>query len=255
MNTAQLLHFTKQDLVDRYAGSALGAVWTLIFPLVNIFVFVFVFSGIMQARLPGDHGPFGYSIYLVSGLVAWLAFSNSVSRATGSFVEKSGIIAKVPLRLPQLPFHVLLSEAVIYAIAMGIFGVFLVFIGYEFGPVLLWLLPVFAVQQLAAYGLGLTFAVLNVFLKDVQQFVAVLLQLWFWFTPIVYVDSIIPESVRWVLLFNPMYPVIDAYHTIVVWGKAPEALPLAGFTAGAIALLLFSRWLFGRLERDLRDCL
>jgi len=255
MTGAQLLHFTKQDLVDRYAGSALGAVWTLIFPLVNIFIFIFVFSAIMQARLPGDHGRFGYSIYLVAGLTGWMAFSNTVSRATNSFIEKGGIIAKIPLRLPELPVHIVLSETVVYVISLLIFGVFLAFIGYDFQLTLALLIPVFFIQQLAAYALGLTFAVFNVFLKDVQHFVAVLMQLWFWFTPIVYVDTIIPESVRWLLLLNPIYPVVDAYHAIVVGGQAPDGLAMGAFAAGAIAMLGVSRWLFARLERDVRDCL
>ena len=255
MTAAQLAHFTRQDLVDRYAGSALGAVWTIIFPLVNIFIFIFVFSGIMQARLPGDYGAFSYSTYLISGLTAWMAFSNTVSRGTQTFMEKANIIARVPIALPELPLHVVISETVIYIISLIIFGVFLLAIGYNFEALLWLIIPIFALQQLAAYSLGFILGMLNVFLRDVQQAVAVVLQLWFWFTPIVYVDTIIPESMRWALMLNPMFPVIDAYHQIVVYHRVPALVPLMAFTAGALALLVIGRWLFRRLERDLRDCL
>jgi lipopolysaccharide transport system permease protein len=255
MTAAQLAHFTRQDLVDRYAGSALGAVWTIIFPLVNIFIFIFVFSGIMQARLPGDYGAFSYSFYLVSGLTAWMAFSNTVSRATQSFMDKANIIARVPIALPELPLHVVISETIIYAISLVIFGLFLAVVGYDFGPLLLLIIPIFALQQFAAYSLGFILGMLNVFLRDVQQMVAVVLQLWFWFTPIVYVDTIIPEHLRWALMLNPMFPMIDAYHQIVVYHEAPDAMSLLIFAAGALVLFIIGRWLFGRLERELRDCL
>jgi lipopolysaccharide transport system permease protein len=255
MTAAQLAHFTRQDLVDRYAGSALGAIWTLIFPLVNICVFIFVFSAIMRARLPGEYGAFAYSTYLIAGLTGWMAFANTVSRATQSFVDKATIIARVPMALPELPLHVVISEAVIYAVSLVIFGVFLAVIGYEFTP-LLWLIPlVFSLQQTAAYALGFILGVLNVFLRDVQQAVAVILQLWFWFTPIVYVDTIIPDSLRWALLLNPIYPIIDAYHEIVVYQRLPEPGPIIGFGAGTLCLLVLGRWLFARVERDMRDCL
>ena len=255
MTAAQLAHFTRQDLVDRYAGSALGALWTFVFPLVNICVFIFVFSAIMQARLPGEYGAFAYSTYLISGLIGWMAFSNTVSRATQSFVEKADIIARVPIALPELPLHIVISEAVVYAASVGFFMVFLLAIGYDF-TALLWLVPlIFALQQTAAYALGFVLGVLNVFLRDVQQAVAVVLQLWFWFTPIVYVDTIIPESLRWALLLNPIYPVIDAYHEIFVYQRAPALWPLLAFAAGTLALLVLGRWLFRRVESDLRDCL
>jgi lipopolysaccharide transport system permease protein len=184
-----------------------------------------------------------------------MAFANTVSRATQSFVDKATIIARVPMALPELPLHVVISEAVIYAVSLVIFGVFLAVIGYEFTP-LLWLIPlVFSLQQTAAYALGFILGVLNVFLRDVQQAVAVILQLWFWFTPIVYVDTIIPDSLRWALLLNPIYPIIDAYHEIVVYQRLPEPGPIIGFGAGTLCLLVLGRWLFARVERDMRDCL
>ena len=255
MTAAQLAHFTRQDLVDRYAGSALGAIWTIIFPLVNICVFIFVFSAIMRARLPGDYGAFAYSTYLIAGLTAWMAFSNTVSRATQSFIEKASIISRVPIALPELPLHVVISETVIYGVSLLIFGVFLAVIDYDFGLLLWLIMPIFVLQQMAAYALGFVLGMLNVFLRDVQQAVAVLLQLWFWVTPIVYVDTIIPESLRWALLLNPIYPVIDAYHEIIVYHQRPALLPLLAFVVGTVVLLALGRWLFNRLERDLRDCL
>jgi lipopolysaccharide transport system permease protein len=209
----------------------------------------------MRARLPGDYGAFAYSTYLIAGLTGWMAFSNTLSRATQSFVEKASIIARVPIALPELPLHVVISETVIYLVSLVIFAIFLLAIGYDFQPLLWMIAPVFMLQQTAAYALGLILGMLNVFLRDVQQAVAVVLQLWFWFTPIVYVETIIPESLRWALTLNPIYPVIDAYHDIIVYKSLPPMMPLLVFAAGTVALLVVGRWLFAHLERHLRDCL
>src|SRR5690606_1452611 len=89
VNPGLLLHFVRQDLVDRHAGSALGALWTLLLPLANILIFTLVFSRIMGARLEmlgmESLGPYSYSVYLVTGLLAWNCFANTLIRITQVF--------------------------------------------------------------------------------------------------------------------------------------------------------------------------
>ena len=82
--------------------------------------------------------------------------------------------------------------------------------------------PVLAIQLLLSIGLGMTLGVLNVFFRDVGQFFGVFMQFWFWFTPVVYPDNILPESVKSLVEFNPMYPLVHAYQNVFVSNQCPD---------------------------------
>ena len=259
MNPGLLMHFVRQDLVDRHAGSALGAIWTLLLPLANILIFTLVFSRIMGARLEmlglESLGPYSYSVYLVTGLLAWNCFANTITRITQVFHEKANLIGKVRLSLFSLPLFVLVSETIVYLISMGFFVVFLCLIDFTWSWHWLWLPLIFATQMLLAYGLGLIFAVLSVFLRDIKEFVGVVTQFWCWMTPIVYVVSILPE--RWLPLFAliPIYHTTKALRDTLILGQPPDIAILATVAGGAVLLLLGGLFLGRKLERDIRDFL
>lgn len=253
-----IIHLTRQDLIERHSGSLLGGTWTFVSPLVNILVFVLVFSSIMGAKLEGfgaEIDQFSYSIYLICGMLAWIALSNSLGRITKLFKEQSHLVTKVSVSLSALPISVLLTETVVYVIGMGFFIGFLLLVDY---PITAWwlLVPViYALQCLFVYGLGLTLAVLAVYLKDVQEVVVVILQVWFWVTPIVYVLDILPGWVQWGMQFNPAYVLVDAYRTLIMRQQLPDLLPIALFALAAAGAVTLAHWLLNRTERDLRDCL
>lgn len=256
MNLYLIAQFTRQDFVDRYAGSALGFLWAFIHPLALIFIFVVIFANVMGSRLPGVTSTYGYSIYLVSGLLPWLAFANTITRSSTVFLEKRNIIGKIHLSLGQLPLYIVLSESITFAIALSIFFMFLVGTGTLPGLPLLLLPVVFLLQQLLAFGLGLLLGVLNVFLRDIRELVTVVLTFWFWLTPIVWVTDIVPPLVADLQsAINPAFLFIDAYHQLIAFNAWPDAgglLRLAIIAAVVItAALLLLRW----LEKDVRDFL
>lgn len=256
MNLPLILHFTKQELIDRYTGSMLGASWAFLMPLVNILIFIFVFSEIMGARLESFGAEFskhGYSIFLITGIVAWTAFGNTLSRTTNIFKEKSGLIGKVNISMAQLPLFILVSEAVVFAISYLFFIGFLLLIEFPLGWSMLFIPLVFLIQQLLAYALGFLLAVLSVFMKDIREFVTIGLQLWFWLTPIVYVVSIIPEGYRTLFTANPMYHLIEAYRALLLYKTTPDLTALGLITLIGLATLAVSIVLFSKLERDIRD--
>lgn len=253
LDGAIVWQLARKDLLDRYAGSVLGGLWAFIQPLLNMLVFILVFSQIMRARLPEATGSHSYSIYLIAGLLGWIAFASTVSRATTMFLDQAAVIGKVRVGLGVFPVAILVSDMVIYAISFGLFLVFLLLVQHPLGVWMLALPLVFALQQAFAAGLGLVLGSLSVFLRDIKEGVGVVLQLWFWLTPIVYVADILPEPAAALLWLNPMYPVIDAYHRIVLFDRAPDLPGLVLLAVGAGMLLLLGRWLLGRLERDIRD--
>lgn len=253
-----ILHLTRQDLVERHTGSLLGATWTFVSPLVNILVFVLVFSSIMGAKLEGfgaEIDQFAYSIYLICGMLAWIAFSNSLGRITNLFKDQSHLVTKVNMSLLALPLSVLLTETVVYIIGMGFFIGFLLLVDFPLSAYWLAVPLVYALQCLFVYSLGLTLAVLAVYLKDIKEVVTVVLQVWFWVTPIVYVMEILPGWVQHGMQFNPAFVLVDAYRSLIMRQQLPDALPIMLFAIAAFGLLTLGLWLLGRTERDLRDCL
>ena len=237
----------------------MGSLWTLLLPLANILIFTLVFSRIMGARLGAMGmeylGPYSYSVYLIPALLAWNAFASTVIRITGVFQAKAGLITKVKVSLSSLPLYILVSEAVIYLISMAFFVIFLLLIGFKWTLHWAWLPAIFATQLLLAYGLGLLCAVFSVFFRDIKTAIPVVMQLWFWLTPIVYVISILPPQWAPVFRFNPMYHLVNAYRAALVQGHAPDWQALSAVIAAAVALLAAALWLARHLEKDIRDFL
>lgn len=255
MNLKLLTELTKRDFTERYSGSIIGVGWGFIAPLVNILIYTLIFSQIMSARLPGISSEYSYSIYLVSGLIPWLAFSSTVSRISTVFLDKKHIISKINLSLLRLPLFIVLSESITFIITMSFFFIFLMATGSELSYALLFLPFLYAIQQLFAFALGFILAQLMVFIRDIKEFTTIMMQLWFWLTPIVYVISIVPDSLSQILLYNPAYHFINIWQTIFVYQTIPNLTGLITLTLFAHALLLIAFIMYRVLEKDIRDFL
>ncbi|HCO61628.1 MAG TPA: ABC transporter permease [Porticoccaceae bacterium] len=258
MNVSLLLHFVRQDLIDRYAGSVLGGAWSFFLPLAQILIFTLVFSKIMGARLEvlGQQlSQYSYSVYLIAGMLPWLSFSNTVLRTTTVFRDKAGLIAKVQVSLKSLPAYILVSEAAIFGISMVLYAVFLLLIGFPMDRYWLLVPLVYLIQQLFAYGLGFGLAVLSVFIRDIREFISIVMQLWFWLTPIVYVVNILPASYHQLFVLNPFFTLVNSYRDVIINHKMPDLASLAVVAGIGAGLLGLSLILCGKVEKELRDFL
>lgn len=226
----------KREFQSRYRNSLLGAAWTVLNPLAMIVVYTVIFSQVMRTRLPGTDNSFAYSIYLCAGVLTWGLFAEIVGRGQNVFLEHANLIKKISFPRICLPIIVVLNAGVNFAIIFGLFVLFLIFSGTFPGISFVAIFPVLAIQILFAIGLGIVVGVLNVFFRDVGQFFAVLLQFWFWFTPVVYPVSILPHAVQPYLYWNPMAPLVGAYQDILVHGRWPQWSSL--IVPGLLASLL-----------------
>jgi lipopolysaccharide transport system permease protein len=211
----------KREFQSRYLNSALGNLWALIQPLAMIAVYAVVFSEIMHAKLEGESSPYAYSIYLCSGMLTWGLFAEILSRGQNMFLEHATLLKKVHFPRVCLPLIVTLSALMNFAIIFFVFTVFLLITGAFPGPVFFALTPVLSIVILIAMGLGITLGVLNVFFRDVGQFFTIFLQFWFWLTPVVYPLQALPLTFQSWIKRNPITPLIQACHQIVVLGVAP----------------------------------
>ena len=134
-----------------------------------------------------------------------------------------------------------------------IFLLILLITGFVFTPLLLLIPVVYLIQQVFAYALGFFLAMFVVFLRDLKEVVSIGFQIWFWFTPIVYVFEILPPLAQQILIWNPMLPVISAYHDIFVYQKMPSFYYLAIVLIISIMLIVLDYVIFKKLEKDIRD--
>jgi len=253
VNISLILELTKRDFIERYSGSALGFAWSFIYPLVNILIYMIIFGSLMGARLPGMTSIWGYGVYLIAGLVPWTAFTNTVNRSSTVFLEKKHIISKIRVDLPTLPLFIVLSETITFAVTLTIFISILLLAGISLSPYLVFIPAVYLIQQLFAYALGFFLAMLVVFLRDLKEVVAIGFQIWFWFTPIVYVFDILPQFVQQILIWNPMLSVVSAYQDMFVFQTMPSFSYLSIVLILSIGLILADYAIFKKLEKDIRD--
>lgn len=212
-----------REFQAKYRNSLLGVAWTLLNPLAMVIVYTVIFSKIMRARLPGTDSAFAYSIYLCSGVFAWGLFAEIAGRGQNVFLENANLIKKLSFPRLCLPVIVVGNAVLNFGIIFSLLLLLVLLLtGHLPGLPLLGLIPILILQIAFSAGLGVTLGVLNVFFRDVGQFFTIMLQFWFWFTPIVYPIAIIPEQFRWVVLLNPMTPVIGAYQTVLVNGQWPD---------------------------------
>lgn len=241
-----------RDQQLRYRRSVLGALWTVAQPLALILIYTVVFGSVM--RHPGmGESAFDYPVYLCSGILTWNLFADLISRLTGVFNEHAHLLRKV--QLPKLAFPVIATGACLlnFAIVMAVFFVFLLFAGRMPGVAALALLPVLAIQLAFALGLGVVLGSLNVFFRDVQQALGIALQLWFWLTPIVYVPAILSERTVAMLSWNPIWPLMNAYRSILVHDQWPVWETLVFPAALSVGLLAAGALVFKRLQNEILD--
>jgi lipopolysaccharide transport system permease protein len=255
MNIGLIWQLTKRDFSERFAGSVLGSSWAMIWPLVSLFIYIVIFGRIMGGRLPGNSAIYAYGVYAASGLIPWVAFSTTVARSSSLFVDKRNIISKINISLPSLLLYVNLSETITFIISMILFFCFLFFGESQISSKVLLLPYIYYLQQLFAFGIGLLAATLHVFVRDLKEVVGIVLQLWFWFTPIVYVQDILPNIVKKYMVFNPAYVLIESYHRIFVFQEPFSFKGLIVMTILVHGLAFFSYFVFRRLRRDLLDFL
>ncbi|MFI8482088.1 ABC transporter permease [Pseudomonas sp. NPDC078700] len=243
----------KREFQTRYQNSLLGAAWAVLNPLSMIIVYTVIFSQLMKARLPGVDNGLAYGIYLCAGILTWGFFAEVIGRSQSVFLEHANLIKKLSFPRICLPLIVVLNAGVNFAIIFAIFLSFLLATQNFPGWVVVAVIPLVMIQVLFSIGLGIMLGVLNVFFRDVGQFVGIFLQFWFWFTPIVYPASILPDWVKPLLAANPMVPLISAYQGIFVYGRWPEWSSLIPTLIIAGVLCLLAMRLFRKRSGEMVD--
>lgn len=258
-----LNNLTLRELRSKYKRSVLGWTWSLLNPLATMLIFTLVFKFFLRIELPDSPtGLNSFSLFLLCGLLPWNFFVNGVMSSMGSLVGNANLIKKTYFPRELLIIAQINSWIVSLLIEMALLAVALIVFG---NMVLPWLpVAILLIVLLAMFvtGLALAFSVLNVYFRDVQHFVGILFQVWFYLTPIVYPLTYVPVRaeifgrdlpVRSLFHLNPMVDFVEAFRAIFYDLRAPSLRLVAYLVLVSVVSLVFGMRLFGRLEGKLAE--
>lgn len=238
----------------RFARSKFGTAWIVIQPLAMVLIYTGVLSGVLGAKLVGVNNKFGYAMYLLAGILGWSLFSDIIQRCMTVFVDNAGLIKKMSFPKITLPAISLGSAMVANLALMVVVVVAATALGFQVGPRLMLLVPLTLLTAMFAAALGIILGVLNVFMRDIAQIVPILLQFWFWVTPIIYPIETVPDGIRSLARLNPVTPIIEGYHSLLVYNEWPPQSLAWVFVVGVV-LAVFAFSLYRRASRDMVDVL
>ena len=248
-----ILGLVGRDFRSRYMNSFLGSLWAILNPIAQIVVYTLIFSQIMMTKLPGIDNVFAYSIYLCAGIINWQYFSEVLTRMQTIFIDQSELLKKANFPRTSLPLFVLLSASINYSIMMGLYILFLIIVGQFPGWTILSIIPLLMIQQCFTVGLGVLLATLNVFFRDVGHFMGVVLQFWFWLTPIVYPRSIVPDQFVWIIDTNPLSWLMKSYQDLFLVGEWPNWSEGLWMFALSVISFVMGYFAFRRLNKEMVD--
>lgn len=219
-----LLQCTRREIEGRYRGSHLGVLWALLTPLLTLGVFTLVFSVIFQARwsATGSETHAEVALIIFSGMIAFNVFSECANRAPGLIVNNRNYVKKVVFPLEILPVSVLGSSLVHSFLSLAVVVLALLLLHGQVYWSALYLPLCYIPLAALALGTGWFLSSLGVFLRDLENLVPVLTQLWFFLTPIVYPISAVPQSLRPWLQLNPLVVPVENLRRVLLWGLPPE---------------------------------
>ena len=230
-----------KELKIRYKRSVLGFLWALLNPMLLMLVLTAVFSTIMSMNI--RH----YAIFLLSVLLPWTFFSQSVSYAGESIVGNGDLIKKVRVAKLVFPIAALVSNMINLLLSLIPLALIVVAMRHEFH--LTWLYLPVPLLALSIFTLGASFffAAVNVYYRDVAHIVQIVLQVWFYLTPIIYDVKFFPAQYRWIFKLNPLIYVLNGFRLSVYYGMLPQlqsivASFVCGFIALAIGFAIFRRY-------------
>lgn len=251
-----ILASIKGEFRGRYARSRLGAAWFILNPLAQALIFSMVLGQVLAARLPETQITGAFPIYLLAGTAAWGLFSEILNRSVSIFIEQASVLKKIAfprLCLPVIVWGSALLNHTVLLVAITL--IFAVFFSHFPGRTIV-LLPIGAILiSLLAFGLGMFLGIINVFSRDIGQAMGVVMQLWFWFTPIVYPRSILPEGLALLVDLNPMSHLVGLYQDALLFDRAPDLVNLVYPLLLGVVTVLFSFAVFRRASSEMVDAL
>ena len=245
-----LLHLVSRNVRIQYKQSILGYAWILLNPVSQLVTLAFIFSIVFPAQSQYD-APF--TLFLFIGLLPWLFFANAISAATESISGAANMVTSVYFPRELLVLSAVLVRVVDLIAGALILAVIVLLTGQPLGWAYVWLPVLLVLQVLFVMGLAMPLAALNLYFHDVRYLTAVVLYLWFFFTPIFYSITAVPERYRLIYDLNPNSRFIEAYRYALLENISPPIESVMAVIAISLAVLAAGYYLFKGMEPGFAD--
>ena len=269
-------NFVVRDLKARYVGSSLGFFWSIVYPMINLAVYLFVFQIVLKTTWGADQSPQEVVLLMLVGIVAWSAFAETISRSSSILVDHGNLISKLSFPSEILPAYVMISALINMLIALPVVLVALLYAkfnpstdpsvlaameasgnrGVELGFALVWIPVLLVLQGLFTAGVGYFLSTFNLFWRDTVHVIGVVVMVWMFITPIFYpAEAVVRKNYGWMLTWNPMHWLLDMYRGVLVKNVHPDPVQLVKFAGASLAALLLGSAFFGAQKDRFADLL
>lgn len=252
-----LAALVQRELEAKYKGSVLGNLWPLLTQVSQLLIYTYVFSIVLRVKLelagiPSNNFTFG--LWLFAGLVPWLAFTNGLISATTSVITQPNLIKRVVFPLELLPIVPILSAFIESLLGLVALVIIVAIVTGHLHASLVLLPLVWLTQLLLTAGFGYFMAALTVFLRDVPQTLGVILNIWFYLTPIVYPAESIPDFLRsFVFWVNPLSAIAQVYRDLILGGSLEHGGQWAIASIAAIVIFGAGYFTYNKLKPGFAD--
>lgn len=236
-----VFNLVSRDLKIKYRRSFFGFFWTILHPLGLCGIYYIVFKQILNVNIPH------YVPFILSGVIPWTFFSSTVIEGTETLAGNSGLVTKVPIPTQVFPLVACITNFITFVLALPIVIAFGIYSGVTLGPSLLWLPVLSLTLFMMAHSLALIFSVLYVYLRDLKHAISLVMQVWFYATPIIYRAEMIPSSLKSLLYWNPVGILFMSFHEIMLGQSLPTSHVLLSF---AWALIFFFLALYVQIKHS-----
>ncbi len=244
-----LFAWTGRNIRGRYQQSALGWLWAIIQPAAAVIIFTLIFTRIV----PIDTGDTPYIIFSYVAVVPWTFLSTSLTDMSASLVANMNLIKKIYFPREAIPIAAMLARLMDFGVAAALIIILMIIYKMPlYLPGLLFLPLILAIQMTLLLGLGMGLSALNIFYRDVQSVLTLVIQIWFYASPIIYPVTMIPEKFRTLYFLNPMAGILESYRDVLIHARMPGIYLLPSAVV-AVIVFVIGYWSFKRVEFKFAD--
>jgi lipopolysaccharide transport system permease protein len=244
-----IYELTKREIGERYSGQVFGALWAIGHPLLVTLVYIFIFGFVFRARAGGmTDMPLDYTAYMLSGIIPWLVFQESLSKASMVIIGNANIVKQVIFPVEVLPIKSVLATLVTQTVFLILLMIYTLIINHALPWTYIFLPVLIIFQALAMMGVSYLFSSIGAYFRDLKDFIQAFLSIAFFIMPILYLPESIPAAIRPVLYLNPLSYMIWCYQDILYFGAFVHPWAWVVFLSLSLVIFVFGYRVFRKLK-------
>ena len=241
-----VIYLVTSGLKAQHRNNFLGYFWWLLDPLLGVLVYYFVVV-ILFKRASGSN----YGIYLVVGLIVWRWLQSTIRSASRSIISQSKIISQVYLPKAIFPIGGTLTQLINFGFGLLVIAIFLIALNVSPGIKIIWLPFIMSMQLFFMMAIAFLLGYVCVFIRDIDNFLNHLMRLWFFGSPVIWYEDMVPQRLEWLLTINPMAHFITSFRNVLIYNSNPDYMTLFYIGVLSISFVIFMLFYYYRFEHKI----